>query len=478
MPGMTRRKKRRSRQAVPSVASEFEDADLGDERLTSRLVQLAGAFSAAPDHSFPDMLGTEGELEALYRFETNERVEPQDILRAHAKETGLRCQEVGKVVIPHDTTDCVFSNEVEREGLGPLGGKKRGFLLHASLAVAADGHRRPLGVLNAITWVRQERRRKSKAKQADDGKESARWIEGVRGARAHLASGVTAIHVMDREGDAYPLLAAMVNEGDHFVVRSAQDRIVLDEGERLHLREAVAQADAQVEIEVPLSKRGEGKTPYYRETFPARDRRNAILNFSAKRLTLKRPKRNSAADLPAELTLNVVHVWEPNPPEGVEPVEWLLLTTESTDTPEEIIVVVDYYRTRWVIEEFFKALKTGCALESRQLTTYHGLLVALMIFLPIACRLLFLRSLARSDPRAHASIVLTKTEIDVLRRFSLRVRVGKSPTIREAMLAIAGLGGHLKRNGDPGWLTLARGMVKLLSLTEGWVAGIESKAAR
>lgn len=36
------------------------------------------------------------------------------------------------------------------------------------------------------------------------------------------------------------------------------------------------------------------------------------------------------------------------------------------------------------------------------------------------------------------------------------------PTVQDAMRAIAGLGGHLPRNGDPGWLVLGRGMHDLL----------------
>ena len=402
------------------------------------------------------------------------------VLKPHARETALRCDEFSEIVVPHDTSECAFSDTVPREGLGSLGGKRRGFLLHASIAVATSGgFCRPLGALNAITWVRPERRKRSKAKRRDADKESARWDVGVRAVREVLGENRRkAIHVMDREGDAYPLLAAMVGRGDRFVVRSAQDRVVLADGERLLLREAVASAEARIEVEVPLSKRGVGLTPSQQKGFPARDRRNASLCFSARQLKVKRPANIPVASGPAEIMLNVVHVWEPAPPEDAEPVEWFLLTTELIDTQKAIVRVVDHYRARWVVEEFFKALKTGCAYETRQLTTYHSLLVALMIFLPIACRLLFLKSLGRTSPDVSAEVALTKTEIQVLRTFSKRVKVGRSPTILDAIRAIAGLGGHLKRNGEPGWLTLARGMEKLLSLTEGWEAAILSVAAR
>jgi hypothetical protein len=418
------------------------------------------------------------ELEALYRFAGNDRVDPDGILEAHAQATADRCREAGKVVVPHDTTECAFTSDVEREGLGPLSERRRGFLFHASLAIAVGGEPRPLGVLHGKTWVRPARRRRSKAKQRDEVKESARWDVAVKATRELLGPSVTAIHVMDREGDAYPLLAAMVKRGDQFVVRAAQNRVVLADGDRILLHEALADAEERLVVDVELSKRRMNRMPSQRKTFPARDRRAATLSFSARQLDVKRPQNIPVADLPPEITLNVVHVKEPEPPEGCEPIEWFLLTSEPINSKKAVQAVVDYYRVRWVVEEFFKALKTGCAYETRQLTTYHALVVALMIFLPIACRLLFLRSLMRSDPGASAKIALTASELDVLRSFSRRVRLPRSPTIRDAILAIAGLGGHLKNNGDPGWLTLARGMEKLLFLTEGWEAAMQRVGAR
>jgi DDE family transposase len=73
-----------------------------------------------------------------------------------------------------------------------------------------------------------------------------------------------------------------------------------------------------------------------------------------------------------ELTLNVVRVWEPKPPRGAPAVCWMLYTSEPIDTAEQLLTIVDQYRSRWVIEEFFKALKTGCAFEKRQLESYRA----------------------------------------------------------------------------------------------------------
>ncbi len=128
----------------------------------------------------------------------------------------------------------------------------------------------------------------------------------------------------------------------------------------------------------------------------------------------------------------------------------------------------------WTVEEFFKALKTGCQYERRQLETADSLLNALAIFAPVAWRLLLLRHLARTEGSAPATAALTSSQLDVLRAVAkkpLPVR----PTARQAMLAVAALGGHLKSNGDPGWLVLGRGMHDLLLLELGWRAREEAE---
>ena len=123
---------------------------------------------------------------------------------------------------------------------------------------------------------------------------------------------------------------------------------------------------------------------------------------------------------------------------------------------------------RWV-REFFKSLKTGCAYEKRQLETQHALLNALAVLAPIVWRLLVLRQLARERPEAPASHLLTIEELKLLRALSKRVKLPDEPTLQDAMLAIAGIGGHLKRNGPPGWLTLGRGFNDFTMAYAGWL---------
>jgi hypothetical protein len=173
--------------------------------------------------------------------------------------------------------------------------------------------------------------------------------------------------------------------------------------------------------------------------------------------------------LAPEVSLNVVRVWEANPPPDEEPVEWVLFTSDPIDTEAQILKIVDRYRARWTIEEYFKALKTGCAYEKRQLEDYESLANLLAVFAPIACTLLHLRSEARRNPDAPANLIFTSSQIEVLRVLG-RIPLPEAPTQREVLLAVAALGGHIKWNGAPGWQTLGSGYRELVSLTAGWDA--------
>ena len=173
------------------------------------------------------------------------------------------------------------------------------------------------------------------------------------------------------------------------------------------------------------------------------------------------------SDLPPQLTLNAISVSEYDVPADTDPIECVLLTTAPIDNIEQIEATVDHYRSRWLIEEYFKALKTGCAFEKRQLESFDTLLIAMAIFIPVAWNLLRLRSISRARPSAPATHVLTPPQIAILTRIRERP-LPPSPTVRDALLAIARLGGHLRSNGDPGWMVLGRGYQKLLTLDLGY----------
>jgi hypothetical protein len=192
----------------------------------------------------------------------------------------------------------------------------------------------------------------------------------------------------------------------------------------------------------------------------------ATLSFAALAVTIRRPAK-FATGLAKTIAVNAVHVFELGPPPGQPPVEWLLLTTEPIATSEDVQRVVEGYRTRWTIEEYFKAVKTGCAYESRQLESFHALSNLLAYTFVVAYALLLMRALARTGRSWPAATLLSDTEIEILHKLDKRA-VGASPSLRDALLAIAALGGHIKNNGDPGWLVLSRGWQRLRDYDAGY----------
>jgi len=449
--------------AFDRLSEEMGRAELGDKRLSKRLAAVVDALAAHPGESLPKALVTSAALEATYRFMSNEEVTPDGILASHTEATCERAQEAGTVLAIHDTTECQFEGSA-REGLGRLSSGRQGFFAHVAFGVDAVGGR-PLGILGLSTLVRSEeppgrKRRATYAHKRRVVKESDRWGDLV----SHVEAVVNQrAKVMDREGDQYLVFAQIVDRKSHCVIRAMHPERRLQDGRSLE--QAADGAPLRLVREVALSAR-RPKAGIAGQ--PARNARTVQLLASATTVVVKRSWAIPAVELPT-LTLNVVRVWEPEPPDDEQPVEWLLLTTLPIASAEEVAFIVDTYRRRWLIEELFKALKTGCQYEKLQLESKDALANALATLLPVAWRILLLRHLAHVAGGSPATDALTEMQLDVLRAASPSPMPSR-PTVRDALLAVARLGGHIKNNGEPGWLVLYRGFRDLLILERGWRA--------
>ena len=466
--------------AVEGVGAEFASLDLVDKRLDPRGRFIAERVATAPGRSFPHLFPDEAELEAFYRFVGNPYLGMNDVLKPHFDATVGRCAERGEVLVVHDTTEFAFRGEKERKGLGRLRKTGQGFFAHASLAVSADGNRDPLGLLNILPWTRKREGEEVSSQWPFIEKEQERWGMAVESSKRNLGESAKAIHVMDREGDDYALFAGLTD--DRFVIRICHDRKImwsetLSVARPDRLLAALRQSQAVCERTVKLSARKRRNTPSQRKIYPQRRERNAVLRMSALQVTLVRSgwlDLQGRTDLPKELDVNLVRVWEEEPPDGEEPVEWLLVTTEPIDTVEQIERVVDMYRARWLVEEFFKALKTGCSYQKRQLESLATLQIALAILAPVAWGLLVLRHRARSMPNTPAEIVASPQQIEILQGKGYLTT--DRPTVRDILLGVAKLGGHIKRNGEPGWEVIGRGYTDLLLMEQAWIAALKSRS--
>lgn len=450
------------------VATELDGIDLGDARLDRRVQQIAARVACDPSKSFPKLVTDPSELEGLYRFFQNDRVKAIDILRPHQIASAKRCAAEAVVRVAHDT--CAFRFAGDREGMGPLAGKGTGFYGQFGLAIGDGETRAPLGLVALDDFARSEKRerislsaraRKARRTPRED-KESAKWARSVEQAEEALGHRAV-IHVMDRGADDYVLLAELVAKGRRFVIRGHAERRLERDGERLQQR--LEGASAVFFRTVSLAERTKPKKGH-----AARGERSATLNVRSASVEIGKPQF-AQTGVPS-IAVNVVQVFEADPPAGEEPIEWTLLTTEPIDSPAAVEAIVDHYRARWRIEEFFRALKSGCSVEKRQLDDRASLVRVLALFAPIAWRLLAMRTLSRLDSPPPASILFDDDDLRVVRFLASKGKrqLQANPTVRDVMLALAGIGGHLKRNGDPGWITIGRGYDDFALAREGFAA--------
>lgn len=462
---------RPARQAV-DIAGEFTDAKLGDVRLEKRLVRIAERLAVNPALPFPRAMATDADLEGYYRFLGNPEVGFQAVLEPHVRATVQRALSHAEVAVVHDSSDFKYGGS--REGLGRLKKAGHGFVGHFSMGVSTDEAHDPLGVLAVETWARTKTttNQRVKSKEISYGesltmpKEQERWFRGVQAAETAVGGASSLIHVMDSEADDYKLMAGLIQNQLRWVIRQCVSKRSLAGALPGQVtKDLIAKRPVVAKRRVTLSKRGKGPGAGYRRRNTERSERKATLAIRAGQVQFKSPEY--LLEHPPELPVNVVMVSEVRPPKGEEPVDWVLLTTEPIGTEEEVLKIVDLYRARWRVEEFFKALKTGCAVEKRQLESFDTLLTALAIFIPIAWHMLRLRAVSREEPTAPPEVVLSPIQIQVLRR-AARDPLPKKLTAQAVLMAIARLGGHLRSNGSPGWQVIGRGYQDLLMLVAGY----------
>jgi Transposase DNA-binding/Transposase DDE domain len=451
------------------LLAEYSDVHFEDTRLDDRLMRVLAQVAVNPSLSFPEQMETVADREGLYRFFGNTKVTVDALLEGHRGQTLRRMAGKSVVRIVHDTSEFVFKGD--REGLVTLQRETKGFSGHFALAVAGDDSRDALGVLGMYPFLHKQqskgltRSQKTKKlrKTPRAEKKSCRWETQAIEVAGYLPSGTRGIHVMDREADDYYVFSALCAASLGFVIRVEPRRLT---AEKIETNAVLAALPATIFREVKLSTRSKAQAS---RQHPQRETRIAQLSVTATTITLNRTMSAPEAAL-ATISLGAVHVFEASPPPGEEPIEWMLFTNEKIDTPAEIAAVVDHYRARWVIEEYFKALKTGCSIEKRQLCSYEGLVRALAFFIPVAWTLFSLRALGRETTPRPATEVFSKEQLRLLRAIlqERRRQLPESPTVRDAMLGIAALGGHIKNNGDPGWQVLGRGMRRFTEFEQGW----------
>jgi hypothetical protein len=434
------------------AAEQFGACELGDARRTRRAVKVAAGMAADPHGSTPQQMHNWGQCKAAYRLLNEEDVTFQSLAEPHWRRT--RDCASGVYLLLGDTTQFDFGIQRQVRGLGPTGDNGgRGFFLHSSLMVDANNSE-VLGMAGQALFHRQSRKAdESLYARRHRHRESEVWGQ-VIDLVGRPPEGAKYLHVFDRGADNFEVFCHLVQQAAGWVVRAAQlTRVVVaPQGQRQSLQDYLQTLSpgGTYELSVRAQKNQPARTTQV-------DVRWGLVGIPAPHFRTPWLKELGIA----LIWMWVVEVREINPPRGVQPLRWVLYTSEAVESFDDAWRVIGYYEQRPIIEEFHKGLKTACRLEERQYETSAALEALTGILSVVAVRLLQLRSTARTEPERPAEQVVPRKWLTALQR--LRPTRQTNWTVRRFYHELAGLGGFLGRKGDgePGWLTLWHGFEKL-----------------
>ena len=485
---------------APWVIDEMETLKLKDERLNKRLLAVLSLLGGHPTASIPAACGGYAETAAAYRLFDNQKVCFENVLEPHIHATRRRVADQPVAILAQDTSEMDLTRpEQQVEGAGPLdGGSRRGVFLHPLHAFTPDGT--PLGTLHAAVWARSDEPPPSKSERSArrrhtpiEDKESQRWIDMLRQARqeACRAPNTRLVCVADSEADIYELLVEGQAEPRkiEWIVRACQDRALQPDDEKNgpsshhvdssanHLHEQVLMQEVLFTQSITVRGRKAQVSCDRRGRRQPRKSRTAEMEVRAGRVTLRppwRPDRN----LPP-VSVNVVLVREIAPPADEPPVEWMLLTNLPIDDVQQVREVIQYYCVRWMIEVFFRTLKSGCRVEQRRFEHLDRLLPCLAVYLIVTWRTLYVCRLGRACPDISCEAIFEPAEwksvYRVVRRESPPL---VPPKLSEMVRMVAQLGGYVnrKRADEPGPQTVWLGLQRMHDMALCWqLFGPEAK---
>ncbi|HYH99546.1 IS4 family transposase [Hyalangium sp.] len=426
------------RQLEDVTGEDLARSHLGHAARNKRLVEVGVALAVSPGASLPKAFEDWAGLKGAYRLLSHEAVTHPAILSGHVQATAERCQQHPTVLCVQDTTSLIFAHAVDGDGIINHMKAVHGVIAHTALAVSASNHE-VLGVLSQQVWARRGKvpAEETASQRQHRRRESEKWSEGVCQVSEALAASAEGqrprvLHVFDKEGDNFEAMEVMEALGDGFVIRVNSNRLLETSVHGgLYLQQAVERAPVRghYQLQVP---RG-----------PGRAQRQARLQVRACTVAVRPPRlRERKGDA---LKLNVVLAQEVDPPRGVKPLHWCLMTREPIATWQQCLEVIRAYEGRWRVEEFHMGLKTGCALESHQLKTRPRMENLLAVCSVIAWGMLALRDAARQGSPSPASTLLSEVQLALLR--TLRPKLPPHPDTHQALRALASLGGFIGRKG-------------------------------
>jgi len=234
-----------------------------------------------------------------------------------------------------------------------------------------------LGLSYQEAWVRPEK------KSVNDPKVWLRTLEKSGRPQKNWVS------VGDRGNDIHDFLHGAIDMGWNFVVRARHDRKVEIDGVQARLFPWIRQQTSKCKSTLFVKAKG--------EEFSG----EVTLEITWIKAKLLPPGKTSSS---AVEEVTYVRVWCPERPK----LEWLLITNLPVENEEDARRIIEIYRRRWLVEDYHKALKTGCRIEDNQLKQASRILALFGMLGVIATQLLAMREHCRLSPTTRVEEAIPK----------------------------------------------------------------------
>jgi hypothetical protein len=443
-----------------NMQEEFATLDFKSSRLENRFVRTMDTLSEQPDNSIWLCSKNRAEAKAIYRMLSNDRLDKEEILRAHREATIRRMVESKRTILAiQDTTSLNYNTQTKMEGIGYICDKSLGVNIHSCIAVTVDGL--TLGLLSQSSYNREQpcdnsRTHDSKKTRALEEKESFRWIQTLGTSMIGIPEGVHIVTVCDREGDMYELFDEAIRESQSFLIRVVQNRKTIENTKILdEIREKPCV--------------GRIKTMLPRNSAKGLKEREAILQIRHCSFVIKRPQiLNKVKHLQAAHEVHVIYIQEEQQDQSIEPIEWFLMTNEPVENAESAYEKAVWYTHRWKIERFHYVLKSGCKIEKLQERSMKKTTTLVLMYSIIAALILNITYIARIHPHLPCTVCFEEDEWKLL--YCTANKTKKPPeqpyTIAEAVTYLSWLGGPKRApsDGPPGIKIIWIGLDKLNTL--------------
>lgn len=422
-------------------------------RTVKRMITTMTTLARSPELSIAAVSENKAEAQAIYRLLGNPNLTEEVIVDAYRKETMRQMKASGESVFlcVQDATEIDYGAREKTTGLGEFrSAKSKGLLAHSALVLTTSGLLQRL--LHQKIWARDPAMKgKRNVSRPYEEKESYKWMEAAQASIEGLPATTRLIHIGDREADFFEFLRGLEQEEQSYVVRAVQNRISETDGRRMWDKVCAGPEALRIVVSIPRDTRQET---------PARETTLAM-RYGSDTVKVPNHLKYKGADY-APLSCTVIHVVEVTPLPDQEPIEWFLLTNMPLASEEDAYEKVGWYIKRWQIERFHYILKSGCGVEKLQQHDAEKLRKLILMYSIITLELQRLTYLSRLEPDVPCTQVMSEDEWQVLYRIANKTKTlpAKPPTLQEAALALAKLGGSLgrKSDGNPGVKMLWRGL--------------------